>query len=239
MHAEIERHFREYLCEAEPMFEIAATARDMEHERGIQKRLDEKIEDLPPFPEAYLEDLAIFREIADRMPSYDTVLFHGSVVAAEGRAYLFAAPSGTGKTTHTRLWLQQNPEAYVLNGDKPFLRVTPENRVLAGGGPWRGKEKLGRNEILPLEAICLLERARENHIRTITPGEAIQTLIERTHRPKDAVQWVKTLQILDRISRNVRLYRLACNMDPEAARVSMDAMLYRKPGERHDGTNDL
>lgn len=143
----------------------------------------------------------------------------------DGKAYLFTAPSGTGKTTHTMLWLKQLPQAYVLNGDKPFLKVKPDGKILACGVPWRGKEKYGRNEILPLAAICILERSPDNHIQEITPEEASDTLIRQIHLPQGPLNRLKTIQMLDRISREVKLYKLGCNMEPEAAQVSIRAMI--------------
>ena len=219
---EIRSFFADYLCEEEPLFSFATREEDLERERIYADRTwGEKL----PWPKRYLETVFLLRTIADRMPEHGTILFHGSVLGLDGRAYLFAAPSGTGKTTHTRLWLEQNPEAYVLNGDKPFLKLLPGGGVLACGGPWKGKEKLGRNESLPLEAICLLERSATNHITVLEPKEAVDSLIRQTNMPKDPVGKIRTLQLLDRISSEVRLYRLGCNMNPEAARVSMSAMI--------------
>lgn len=231
--------FRGYFSLDKPCLRIAATEQDLQFEQTeLVKRYKEEPEFMA-WPRVYLETLAVFRLIANRVPEYDTVLFHGSVIAVNGKAYLFAAPSGTGKTTHTMLWLKQLPDAHVLNGDKPFLKVQPDGHVLACGGPWRGKEALGRNESLPLEAVCLLERSRENHIHRIMPREAISTMIQRTHIPADPVNRLKAVQLLDRISNNVRLYRLGCNMEPEAAHVSYSAMVEDDSEETRDGKNDL
>lgn len=223
---EIRTFFTDYLCEDTPLFTVATTEQDLEKERVYADRTWKGKEAMvTPWPKRYLETIFLLRTISSRMPEYDTVLFHGSVIAADGRAYLFTAPSGTGKTTHTQLWLKQCPGAYVLNGDKPFLKVLPDGGVMAFGVPWKGKEKLGCNEKLPLEAICLLDRSPENHITAISPKEAIDGLVRQTNMPEDPVGKVKTLQVLDRISKGVRLFRLGCNMEPEAAQVSMKAMI--------------
>lgn len=72
-----------------------------------------------------LEETAVYRKIADKMVDYDTFVFHGSVIAVEGQAYLFTAKSGTGKSTHTRLWREMlGDKAVMVNDDKPMLRVT-------------------------------------------------------------------------------------------------------------------
>ncbi len=220
---EVRSFFRDYLCDAPPRFSVEASAEDLEYEKILYHRRNG--EDLSsPLSDAVLERTALLRLIANRIPEYDTVLFHGSVVAVDGKAYLFAARSGTGKTTHTRLWLRQLPQAYVLNGDKPFLKLDGSGRVLACGTPWRGKEAIGCNEILPLKAICYLERAAENRIVPMTPRDAAGLLMPQLYLP-EGLAGVRAIQVLDRISRNVRLFRLGCNMEADAARVSTDAML--------------
>ena len=172
------------------------------------------------------EILALLRKVADRMLNYDTVLFHSVAVAVNGKAYLFTAPSGTGKSTHARLWQGQIPGAYILNGDKPFLRVKG-SLITACGSPWRGKEMYGINECLPLEAICIVERDTVNHIEPISCETALGTLIRQAYRPEDPALLMKSIQLIGRVGQSVRLYQLGCNMDPEAAIVSSTAMILK------------
>ena len=220
-----ERFASEYLTDQAPRFTVSVTADDLAQERRMSEEEDRR-EGIPVrrFSDNYLETLALYRALSAPMLDYDAVVFHGSVVALDGKAYLFTAPSGTGKTTHTRLWLDNIPGSYVLNGDKPLLRVT-ENGVFACGTPWRGKERYGVNEMLPLDAICLLERAETNTIRPIGAAEAVDALLRQTNMQRDAAGMVKTLSILDRIASAVRLYRLRCNMDGEAALVCRDGIV--------------
>ena len=221
---DIQSYFSDYLCCETPRFTVSATEKDLEYEQAMQKLRNG--EDFPPIPQRArnIEASALLRLIAERIPEYGVILFHGSAVAVDGKAYLFAARSGVGKTTHTRLWLKLLPQAYVLNGDKPFLKLDGSGRVLVCGTPWRGKEKLGRNEILPLGAICLLERAKENRICSLTPAEANRELIHQVHFPEGAGM-VSAIQVLDRISSRTPLFRLGCNMDPQAAQISIHAMI--------------
>lgn len=118
-----------------------------------------------------LECLAVHRQITEAFLEHDTLLIHGAAIAYDGGAYLFCAPSGTGKTTHIRLWLENLPEAYVVNGDKPFLRLT-ENGVLVCGSPWCGKENLGTNTMVPLKAVIFMERSERNHIQGVPFGKS-------------------------------------------------------------------
>ena len=131
---------KEYIVEAEPDFSVTVSEQDIAFER--EKTLREaEVENLPApeFTEAYLETIALYRKIADTLIHYDTFLFHGSVVAVDGQAYLFTATSGTGKSTHTRIWRKVFKErAFMVNDDKPLLRVY-EDGVRVCGTPWDGK----------------------------------------------------------------------------------------------------
>ena len=225
----ISDYFVDYRCDETPLFSVSASFRDIEYERTeFNKRRQRDGLAACSSSDVVLEAMALLRAIANRIIDYNVLLFHSSVIAVDGKAYIFTAPSHTGKTTHTRLWLEQLPQAHVLNGDKPFLKVEANGRILACGTPWRGKEHYGVNEMLPLEAICLLERDETNHIEAISFKEALNTLILQTHLPNDPLSKVKAIQLIGRVGQSVKLYQLGCNMNPEAARVSIHAMLSRE-----------
>ena len=106
----------------------------------------------------YLETLAVYRKIAEKMIDYDTILFHGSVIAVDGIGYLFTAKSGTGKSTHTRLWRELFGErAVMVNDDKPLIKVS-ENGIIVYGTPWDGKHRLSTNTFVPLKGICFMSK---------------------------------------------------------------------------------
>jgi len=206
-------------------FSVTLTPEDIDFERLKAAREDE-IEGNPTreYSDAYLETLALLRKITEALFDYDTLLFHGSVVAVDGKAYLFTAKSGTGKSTHTRLWREYlGDRATMVNDDKPFLKIT-ENGVLACGSPWMGKHGLGSNIQVPLKAICILERGEENHIRRIHPKDAVYMLLQQSSRPMDAKKLPKYLDLVDALSKKVEFYRLQCNMDPEAAKIAFEVM---------------
>lgn len=156
-----------------------------------------------------IESIVLLRKIADRMLDFDTILMHGAVVAVDGEAYLFTAPSGTGKTTHISLWLDNLPDAYVVNGDKPLLIV--EDTPLACGTPWCGKERMGTNAIVPLKAIVMMKRAEENAMRPLSFTEAFPHLLEQSHRPEDAEKMRKTVRLLSSLGKRVALWQFECN----------------------------
>lgn len=216
---------RDYLSEEpEEDFRVEIQAKDIEFERKKSFR-EAMLEGHTPeyFPDSYLETLAVYRKIALRMPDYDTWLMHGSAVAVDGEAYLFTAPSGTGKTTHTRLWLEQIPGAFVVNGDKPLLRLQKDVCRVCGT-PWSGKEGLNRNTQVPLRCICFLERGKENRIAEISFREALPMLLQQSYRPTDAAAMQKTMALVHGLKDTVRFFHLHCNMDPSAALVAWGRM---------------
>ncbi|MGN0632387.1 MAG: hypothetical protein ACI4JW_00810 [Oscillospiraceae bacterium] len=225
IHDYIQEYCQGYLTDEKADFCAAVSPSDIEYERERSAAEDKK-EGIPvrSFSEGYLETLAVYRKIADKMPEYDTVLFHGSVVAVDGIGYMFTAKSGTGKSTHTRLWRELFGErAVMINDDKPLIKVT-KSGITAYGTPWNGKHRLGTNMGAPLKAVCVLERSEENRIEKVTAGSVYNMLIQQVYRPHEPQALVKTLQLIDILSGNTELYKLGCNMDISAAEIAYNAM---------------
>ncbi len=209
-------------------FAVSTNQADIEFERdrSAKETAGEGSSD-PGYSDQYLEKLAVYRKIAEKIPAYDTFLFHGSAVAVDGECYLFTAKSGTGKSTHTRLWRELlGPAAVMVNDDKPLIRIT-EQGALVCGTPWDGKHHLSNNMTVPLKAICILERGETNHIREIDKKDALPMLLQQTYRPHDPAGLMKTLDLIDRLT--VAFYRLQCNMDISAAELSYQVMSGKPP----------
>ena len=216
---------RDYLCDGKADFSVETNMTDIAFEREKSARED-ALEGLPvrDYSDKYLETIAVQRKIMEHLFEYDTLLFHGSVVAVDGQSYLFTAKSGTGKSTHTRLWREVfGDRAVMVNDDKPVLKIT-EGGVLACGTPWNGKHWLGENICVPLKAICILERGKENRIRAIPAKEALLMLMQQSNRPRQAALMPKYMELIDALARKTKFYRMACNMDPEAARLAYETM---------------
>jgi len=187
---------------------------------------EDEVEGIPirHFSDSYLEELAVYRKIAEQMIDFDTVLFHGSVVAVDGVGYLFTAKSGTGKSTHTRLWREYfGDRAIMVNDDKPLLHIG-DIGVVAYGTPYNGKHRLGSNISVPLKALCILTRDNDNQIESITREQAYTMLLQQVYRPADILKMAKTLELVDRLADSVKLYLLGCNMDISAAKVAYKGM---------------
>ena len=221
-YAQTRDYCQEYLTEETADFAVELTQEDIQKEHEYDRK-EKELEGLPlrAFSDSYMEQLALYRKIADQIIMRNTLLFHGSVVAVDGEAYLFTAKSGTGKSTHTRLWRKMFGErAVMVNDDKPLLKIQ-EDGVLVCGTPWDGKHKLSTNCMLPLKAICALERGEENEIHPISAGQALPMVMQQSHRPGNVLKY---MDVVDMLTQRVKFYQLRCNMDPEAARISYEAM---------------
>lgn len=213
-----------YRTDSAPDICVSTSAEDIEYERMRSAREDEaEGRQIQQYSDSYLEELAVYRKIADKLPAFDTILFHGSVVAVDGQGYLFTAKSGTGKSTHTRLWREYFGErAVMVNDDKPLIHIG--ETVTVYGTPYNGKHHLGSNISVPLRAICILTRSEENHISPVSAQEAYPMLMQQVYRSSDVSVLSRTLSLVDGLAEKTALYRLGCNMEKEAAVIAYNGM---------------
>ena len=172
------------------------------------------------FSKGYCESVCLYRSIAEQMPNRDGFVFHGAAVDIDGKGVIFTAPSGTGKTTHISLLMKNYPESVkIINGDKPILRKTDgEWKVFST--PWAGKEGWKNNTSSPLFAIIILERGADNHIDEISGANCFEKIMGQIYIPHNGEARLRTFDLLDEMSKKVKFYRLTCNMEDEAAKVS-------------------
>ena len=151
------------------------------------------------------------------------MMLHSSAVEYNGYAYLFSAPSGTGKSTHAKLWLKNFPGARIINDDKPALRFFGD-KLYACGTPWSGKTDLNINTCVPVGGICFISRDENNHIERADTEFMLKNLLEQTVRPANEKAMDAVLNFIEKIMKTTPVYKLGCNMDIQAAQVSYDAM---------------
>ena len=225
IYSQVHDYCTEYRIDERPDFSVTTTQSDISSEREHNARTAEaEGRKVYNSSDSYLEELAVYRKISERMLEFDTFLFHGSCVSVDGEGYLFTARSGTGKSTHSRLWREYLGErAVMVNDDKPLIRADGKD-VTVFGTPYNGKHRLGANISVPLKAVCILDRAEENRIEPITREQAYTMLIQQTYRPADPLLMQKTLTLIDRLAEGVKLYRLGCNMDISAAKTAYEGM---------------
>ena len=208
---------------------IKITEEDIELEQKKAAR-EQELDGLLPsvFPSAYLETLALYRKIAEEIIDFDTLLFHGSALAIDGNGYIFTAKSGTGKSTHSRLWREAFGDRVVMiNDDKPLIKITEKGPVIYGT-PWCGKHNLGGNLSAPLSAIVSLERSDVNKIEPADKRILFPKILSQTYRTKNPKSLAKTLALVDKMLNSISLYSLGCNMNLEAAKVAYEGMIGEK-----------
>ncbi|MDE6471175.1 MAG: hypothetical protein K2L19_09175 [Eubacterium sp.] len=155
---------------------------------------------------------------------FDGILLHSSCIVVDNKAYAFSADSGTGKSTHTQLWLKHfGDRAYMLNDDKPAIRMIGDE-VYACGTPWSGKYDYSSPRVVPLAGICFLERSENNWIKKADTGRAVFNIFSQTVRKLNADKMENLFDVLEQIFAKVPLYELGCNISEEAMLTSYNAM---------------
>ncbi|MBO4950369.1 MAG: hypothetical protein J6E38_05050 [Clostridia bacterium] len=208
---------RNYLHEnqdAEIDFEVSASPDDYDKDK----------ECLEGYSDGYLESISVYRQIAKKLLEYDGIILHAAVISVDGKAYAFSAPSGTGKSTHIRLWKEAfGDKVKIVNGDKPLIRYI-DGKLYAYGTPWCGKEGYNANTKAELYSICFISRAKENSIERIDPNTALPRIFTQLLLPDSEAQTDKFFSMLNVIFDRVKFYSLGCNMDIQAAHVAYEGM---------------
>ena len=151
----------------------------------------------------------------------EAIILHGSSIVYNDIGIVFSAKSGTGKSTHSRLW-QKYSDAMVLNDDKNILKLCGDD-VYLYSSPWSGKHKLDNNIFHRLDTIVFLYQSKENHIERLSSMKAFKLLMSQLDSPKDEdlVLWNK---ITDKIL-ELPIYYLGCNMEKEAFDVCKERIM--------------
>ena len=176
-------------------------------------------------PGSFVEYTATAANFYHKLLDHNGFLLHSSAVIMDGKAYLFTADAGTGKSTHSSLYRRVfgDDRARILNDDKPALRLV-DGKFYAYGTPWSGKTDMNLNLRVPIGGICWLRRGEENKIRKMSDREALFCLLGQTIRPADPKQMDKLLELLNELLKQTQVWEMYCNISPEAAVVSYEAM---------------
>ena len=157
---------------------------------------------------------------------YDTLLIHSSVIVKEGLAVMCLGESGTGKSTHTRLWLEHIEGAERLNDDGPVVRVMPDGSVRVFGSPWSGKGCVWKQENYPLGAFLRLRQAPHNQIKRLHKIAAFGALLPSTlptlQKEERALDHI--CDALSKIVATIPIFMLECLPDEGAARLSYETI---------------
>ncbi len=211
----VEKICTDYIAEEQTDFFVEVTDTEIEAERESPKN-----------DKGYLESLAIYRKIAEKIVDYQGFLLHGAVISVDDFGVAFLAKSGTGKTTHMNLWLKLlGNRLTVINGDKPLVRVI-DKKLYAYGTPWAGKEGLNTNTKTELKNICLISRSLVNECFCIADkGIILEKLFSQIYLPKSSQGLKQTLNLLGVVMDKCRFYSVKCNTDITAAKTAYETIM--------------
>ena len=201
---------KEYETKEAYDFEIIIKQEDID-----QWRIDHNVES--NYPHNYIETLVVQKEVAAFLSKFDTYIIHGSSIIYKNKGYIFIAPSGTGKSTHTRLLKEYLKDKMdYINDDKPFI----DKDLNLYGSPWDGKEKLSKNIRFPLSGVFVLKRSNKPEYRKLSPKEAVVYLYKQIH----IVKQENTLDFIIKLCNKVPIYLIGVNMEKESILQTISIM---------------
>ena len=188
------------------------------------QRIENAKKDHPELDENDWEYLLTGSDFYTHLLDFDGMLLHSSCVVVDGFAYLFSADSGTGKSTHTNLWLEKfKGKAYILNDDKPAIRKI-DGKIYACGTPWSGKYDISQPKIVPIAAIALLERSETNYIKPAETKKGVFTIFSQTVRRLNKEHINKLFDNVEMLFQNIPIYEFGCNISQDAVDVAYNTM---------------
>lgn len=159
----------------------------------------------------------------------ETLLIHASCVIHDGQAYPFIAQSGTGKSTHSDLWMRCHPGTELLNDDNPIIRIIG-GKPYVYGSPWSGKTPCYRNMRAPLGAMTRIERAGTNSIERLEPVRAFASMLPACSSMKwDSAIYNNACNTITRIIETVPVFTMHCLPDEDAAILCHDTITRQTP----------
>lgn len=220
--------FRDYICEGPAAIKICPTEEDLRRMEARQREQDAR-DGTPDMahPDWFSERLAIHSLLAEELLKERVLLVHGSAIVLDGDAYVFMADSGTGKSTHTRLWREYfGDRAWMINDDKPMLKLA-KNGAVVFGTPWDGKHHLSRNASAPLRAIVKLTRSEKNYVEPLGNADALSVILQHCIHSESPAGMRLVLQMASELIGQAGFYRLGCNMELDAARIAWQGITGR------------
>lgn len=212
--------FKPYLTDAEGGFIISPTQQDLDRMR--EKYINSEC-DLKRMSPTVLEFLVIHEKTAREMIKRGVLLVHGSAVVADGNAHLFIAPSGTGKSTHTKLWLSLlGDRAFIINDDKQLIRITDAGAVVYPT-PWGQISVADAGASAPLKSITVLYRGK-NNINKITEAQMFPELFKASLRGETPMETLEIINLQKKLMSKVGLYKMTCEPTVEAAETAYKAI---------------
>lgn len=205
---------KKYLCE--------------EKEGEIKLSLDENYynsrrKKFPSITDEEIEYIGIGAAFYKELLNFNGMMLHASAVALDDEAYLFSAPSGTGKSTHAQVWLRLFDGAEIINDDKPAIRKM-NGSYFVFGTPFSGKNDISiNNRSYPLKGICFLDRGK-NQIKKLSACDAMAPFFNQTIRPDDEVKMDLLCRQVEDMLKDINFYSMFCDVSDEAVKMAYNAM---------------
>lgn len=197
------------------------------HAMAVDPQFDSAEAFMPPgSPSAGIALSSMLRVLfAQSLLLHSGVSLHASCVVLCGRAYLFLGKSGTGKSTHARLWAETFPGCRLLNDDNPVLRFSPDGKLLACGTPWSGKTPCYLDECHPVAGIVRLRQAGTNRFTPLADEEAFAALLPSCSSLRADPRLQEALfTTLIRVAGQVPVGLMDCRPDAAAARLCLEGL---------------
>lgn len=210
-------YLKDYLTDSSSYdFAINVTQDMILHEKNLSEE---------PVPERYYEVTAVLREICKIiLKDYSGFFLHCSCLMYENEAYVFTAKSGTGKSTHARLWCETfKDKVTMINDDKPIIRLIDDTFYIYGT-PWNGKHSISNNIKAPVKAIFYLHQANENKATLCDPLSAISKLLSQTILPDDKDVMNNLLNMLEKLVLKTPVFDLDCTISKDAVLTAFNAV---------------
>lgn len=211
----VKRLCAEYETEKASDFKLSVADEDIAYERSIAQG---------SFSDSYLETVAFYRKLGEQLPVLGAFVLHSALLDVDGVGVAFAAHSGTGKTTHMRLWKKLlGDRVTVVNGDKPIIRRNDDG-FFGYGTPWDGKEHYSCNMKTPVKHICFIERSASNSCEVMPQSQAVNLIFNQVYMPHTSQAVSAALQLVSSFLEECSLWRIKCNMDIDAAQTAYNTI---------------
>ena len=221
----VEKYFENYISTEQPEISFEITTDDVDaiidSVNGDCTRINAEL-------------VAMLRRFCAWALDKKTFFLHSALIEVNGAGVAFAAPSGTGKTTHMRLWEKLLGEKMrIINGDKPIVRFFDDTKYPVGyGTPWCGKERYGINGKTEIKHFCFIERSETNSCEKVDPSQVLDLFFKQVILPRNNPNAIsKTLNLANMFLNNVTVWKIKCNMDISAAEVAYNTIFKENTNE--------
>ena len=211
------QYMKDYLIDScEPDFVVEVNDDMIAYEKTVA---------LEETPAVYYEITAVLRDICKKIVSdFDGFFLHCSCLMYKGEAYIFTAKSGTGKSTHTRLWRELlGDEVVMINDDKPIVRMIDDTFYIYGT-PWNGKHRISNNIKAPIKAVYYLHQAEENKVERCDIISSLSKLLSQTVLPDSKAVMNNLLDMLEKLLSKTPVFDLYCNISFDAVQTVLDSI---------------